>query len=125
MKQSRGRIVIATLLFGTLILGCAQQQPTTPPDTRAADEAAIRKADMDWSNAAQSKQVDAWVAFYTDDATVLPPNEPMATGKDPIRKSIGELLGMPALNLKWQPTKVEVSRSGDLGYSFGTYDMTA
>ena len=115
----------STMMFLALSFGCAPQQPATPPDNRAADEAAIRKADTDWSNAAQTKQVDAWVAFYTDDATVLPPNEPMAMGKDPIRKSIGELLGMPALNLKWQPTKVEVSRSGDIGYSFGTYEMTA
>ena len=123
MKQGQGRIVIATLFFGTLILGCAQQQPTAPPDTRAADEAAIRKLDMDWSNAAQTKQVDAWVAFYSDDATVLPPNEPMASGKEAIRKSIGDLLALPGLNLKWEPKKVEVSKSGDMAYSFGTYEM--
>ena len=123
MKQSQGRIVIATLFFGTLILGCAQQQPTAPPDTRAADEAAIRKLDMDWSNAAQTKQVDAWVAFYSDDATVLPPDEPMASGKDGIRKSIGDLLALPGLNLKWEPKKIEVSKSGDMAYSLGTYEM--
>ena len=122
-KHARG--LIATIVFTTLSFGCAPQQPATPPDTRAADEAAIRKADTDWSNSAQTKQVDTWVAYYTDDATVLPPNEPMATTKDAIRKSIGDLLSLPALSLKWQPTKVEVSKSGDIGYSFGTYEMTA
>jgi hypothetical protein len=50
MKRNQGRIVIAILFFGSLILGCAQQQPTAQPDTRAADEAAIRKLDTDWSN---------------------------------------------------------------------------
>jgi ketosteroid isomerase-like protein len=124
MKPIQRRTVIANLIFATLMFGCAQQQPAAPPDTRAADEAAIRKLDVDWSNAAQTNKVDAWVAFYSDDATVLPPNEPMATNKDAIRKSIEGLLTLPGLNLKWEPKKIEVSKSGDIAYSFGTYDMT-
>src|SRR5204863_269426 len=91
------------VLFGVsccllLIFGCAPQQPPAPPDTRAADETAIRKADMDWANAAQSKQVDSWVAFYSDDAMVLPANDKMATGKDGIHKAISDLLAAPGLS---------------------------
>jgi len=108
----------------SLIFGCAPQQPAAPPDTRAADEAAIRKADADWSNTAQSKKVDSWMAYYSDDAIVLPPNEPLATGKDAIRKTIGGLLALPGINLKWTTAKVEIARSGDIGYSQGTYEMT-
>jgi uncharacterized protein (TIGR02246 family) len=124
MKRNQRWIVIANLILVALIFGCAQQQPAAPPDTRAADEAAIRKLDVDWSNAAQTKNVDAWVAFYSDDATVLPPNEPMASSKDAIRKSIEGLLTLPGVNLKWEPKKIEVSKSGDIAYSFGTYDMS-
>jgi ketosteroid isomerase-like protein len=47
-----------------------------------ADEAAIRKADADWVQTAQSMQVDAWLAFYTEDAIVLPPNDKMANGRE-------------------------------------------
>jgi uncharacterized protein (TIGR02246 family) len=124
MKRNQRWIVSANLILLTLMFGCAQQQPVAPPDTRAADEAAIRKLDVDWSNAAQTKNVDAWVAFYSDDATVLPPNEPMASNKDAIRKSIEGLLTLPGLNLKWEPKKIEVSKSGDMAYSFGTYEMS-
>src|SRR5262245_33956387 len=109
--------LIAALMLLILLFGCAPQQPAAAPDNRAADEAAIRKADADWSNAAQANQVDKWVAYYTDAATVLPPNEPMATNKDAIRKTIGNLLALPGVNLKWQSMKVEVARSGDVGYS--------
>jgi hypothetical protein len=43
--------------------GCnSSQQPAA--DTRAADEAAVRKADADWVKAAQTKTVDDGVAFY-------------------------------------------------------------
>jgi hypothetical protein len=45
------------LLF--LVPGCTQQQP----DTRAADEAAIRAADVAFSKAVEAKQLDAAMAF--------------------------------------------------------------
>ena len=79
---------------------------------------------MDWSNVAQAKNVDSWVAFYSDDAIVLPPNDKIATGKEAIRTVITNLLAAPGLSIKWQPSKVEVARSGDLGYSQGTFEMT-
>jgi ketosteroid isomerase-like protein len=106
-----------------VLLGCSSAiQPA--PDTRAADEAAIRKTDADWVKAAQSKQVDAWVAFYSDDAVALPPNEKLANSKDSIRKAVSELLALPGLAIKWQQTKVEVARSGDIAYAYGTYELT-
>jgi ketosteroid isomerase-like protein len=67
---------------------------------------------------------DAWVAFYADNATVLPPNEKALTGKAAVRRSIGEFLSLPNLQLSWEPTKVEVAKSGDLAYLYGAYSMT-
>jgi ketosteroid isomerase-like protein len=124
MKRNQQWMVIANVILVTLISGCAQQPPAAPPDTRAADESAIRKADIDWSNAAQTKQADAWVAFYSDDVTFLAPNAPMVSGKDAARKAIGDLLSLPGLSLKWEPKKIEVSKSGDIAYSVGTYEMS-
>ena len=111
---------ISCVLFA---VGCNSTQPPAPPDTRAADEAAVRKADADWSTAAQSKQVDSWVAFYTDDTVVLPPNDKLTSGKEGVRRVVGELLAMPGLAISWQPAKVEVARSGDLAYTYGTYQL--
>lgn len=123
--RSRCRSASLVICCTAAILGCSAQQSQTPPDTRAADEAAIRKADTDWAKAAESKQVDAWVAYYSDDAVFLPANEKMATDRAAIRKSIGDLLAMPGLSIKWAPTKVEAARSGNIGYSWGTYELTA
>jgi ketosteroid isomerase-like protein len=104
-----------------VLLGCAA---APAPDTRAADETTLRKIDADWVTAAQSKQVDAWVGFYADDAVVLPPNDKAALGKESIRKAVGDLLGPPGLSIAWQPSKVEIARSGDLGYLYGAYVAT-
>lgn len=118
---------ILSLLGLSLILlaaGC-NSAPAPAPDTRAADEAAVRKADSDWSKAAQTKQPDAWMAFYSDDAIALPPNDKLANTRDSIRKPVAELLALPGLVISWQPSKVEVARSGEIAYSSGAYVFTA
>jgi hypothetical protein len=59
-----------------LLLIASACTPPPPPDTRAADEAAIRDADAQWAKTAGAKDLDGTVAYYTDDATVLPPTLP-------------------------------------------------
>jgi uncharacterized protein (TIGR02246 family) len=98
--------------------------PAPPPDTRAEDEAAIRAAETSWSQAAGAKDLDRFVSYYAPDAVVLAPNAPMASDPAAIRKLIGELMAMPGFSISWGPTKVEVARSGDIGYAIGTYAMT-
>ena len=88
------------------------------------DVEVIRNSDIEWSNSAQSKDVDTWVAHYSSDAVVLAPNQPAASGDEAIRKTIGGLLGLPGLSTKWRPLRVEVSRSGDMGYVRGTYELS-
>jgi ketosteroid isomerase-like protein len=89
-----------------------------------SDEAMIRKADSDWVEAARSKKVEAWVAFYTKDAVVLPPNDKVANGRESARKSVGDLLALPGLSIDWKPTQVVVARSGDMAYVTGAYSIT-
>jgi ketosteroid isomerase-like protein len=118
-RQGNTAVIAAFALLG---LGC-NRAPQLPASTQAADEAAVRQTDENWSKAAQSKKVDDWVAFYSDDAIILPPNDKKATGKDDVRKDIGELMSLPGLVLSWEPSKVEVARSGDLAYTQGSYRM--
>jgi ketosteroid isomerase-like protein len=129
--QSRHSMIARGTILGfccaLIFLGCnsAPQQPTAPPDTRTADEAAVRKADEDWSAAAKANQVGAWVAFYSDDAVVFPPNDAMASGKENIHKAVGDFLAMPGLAVSWKTTKVEAARSGEMAISYGAYEMSA
>ena len=107
--------------LAVLMLGCSQQQPAG--DTRAADEAAIREADTAWSKAAGAKQIDAVLSYYAEDASAFAPNTPIATGKEAIRKTWTQMFAAPGFSISWQPVKVEAARSGDLGYSHGTYEV--
>ena len=109
---------ILSLLLALYVTGCTQ---TAKEPDRAPEGEAIRALDTSWVAAGQSKSVDAWVAFYADDAAVLPPNEPIANSREAIRKSVGELLTLPGLSIDWKPTKIEVARSGELAYLYGSY----
>ena len=110
--------IVATLLV-LAISGCASQVGVE------ADKAAIRDlSDVQWLNAAQAKDVDTVLSFFADDASRFPPNAPIVTGKEAIRARVSQEYSRRDFAFSWQTTKVEVSRSGDLAYSHGTYEET-
>ncbi len=111
----------ALCALAVLVLGCSQQQP---PDTRAADEAAIREAEAGWAKATAAKDVDAALSFLSEDAYEFAPGKPVITGKEALRKSWLEMMSAPGATLSWKPTKVDVARSGDLAISMGSYEFS-
>jgi ketosteroid isomerase-like protein len=112
---------IKTLVL-TLTLGLTAAAVCLAGDTKA--EQALRDADAAWSKAAGSKDLDKTVSYYSADAIVLPPNAPAATTKEAIRKIWQEMLPSPGFVISWTATKVEVAKSGDLGFVSGTYELT-
>lgn len=88
-----------------------------------SDEQAIRKMDADWSAAAQAKDADKASSFYADDATFLPENAPKVEGKAQIRAAWANMLATPGLSVSFGPTKIEISKSGDVAYDIGTTEV--
>jgi uncharacterized protein (TIGR02246 family) len=123
MNRSRSRIWILVVL-ALVAAACAQQQPAAPPDTRAADEAAIRSAAKAWAASAAAKDADKFASFYTEDATLLLEDAPDFKGKAAIREAVGGMMQDPAFALSFETTAVEVARSGDLAYETSTYSIT-
>ena len=110
------------MLVLTLTLGLAAAGICMAGDTKA--EQSLRDTDAAWSKAAASKDLDKTLSYYSDDATVLPPNAPIATTKEEIRKIWQDMLASAGLAISWKATKVEVAKSGDLGFVSGTYELT-
>ncbi|MGZ4815353.1 MAG: YybH family protein, partial [Terriglobales bacterium] len=86
-------------------------------------EQKIRDLDKAWSQAAQSKDLDKAVSYYADDASVLPFNAPIATGKDAIHEVWQHLMSLPGFSLTFAPTKINVAKSGDMAYEIGTFEL--
>ena|ERR1700733_13390670 len=114
--------VAASLAFQ---LGCAPAQPPAAPDTRAADEQAIRDGEAQWVKDFATKDVERVAAHYADDASSMIPLMTLMTGKDAIRAGLKEEFSDPNSSLDFHPAKVEVSKSSDLAYSQGTYAYTS
>lgn len=89
----------------------------------AKDEQTIRHLDQEWSQAAQSKNLDKTISFYATDASVLPFNAPIATGTSQIHDIWQHLMSAPGFSLTFAPTKIEVSKSGDMAYEIGTFEL--
>jgi ketosteroid isomerase-like protein len=111
------------VLLLLLVLGMACQTQTAA-DTHAADEAALKNLDSEWSKAAGAKDVDKTVSYYAAAAVVMPPNIPSLTTKEAIRGLWQSMLTSPGFSGGWNATRVEVARSGELGYVSGTYEFT-
>jgi uncharacterized protein (TIGR02246 family) len=116
-------------LFGTAVVlfsmaGCNAPAPPAPPDTHDADVKAI--SDLEAKQVADfaARNLDGIVAIYADDAVLMSPGGPPSKGKDAIRNGLKEMIADPAMSLKFKADKVEVSKTGDIGYTQGTYTMT-
>jgi ketosteroid isomerase-like protein len=91
-------------------------------DTKIEQE--LRDLDAKWSAAAGAKDIDKTVSYYSEDAIVMPPNASSATTKEAIRSAWKEMLTSPGAAISWKATKVEVAKSGDIGFISGTYKLT-
>ena len=84
-------------------------------------ELILRNLDAQWSKAAAARDLERTVAYYSEDAIVLPPNAARATTKQAIRNVWKDLLASPGLVITWKPKKVELANSGDMAWVSGTY----
>jgi len=114
---------VAVIACAVGLLGCQQQTvPTPPPDTRAADEAAVRAASAEWAKVAAAKDLENTLAYYAEDASMFPPNAPVVAGAEARRKMWSTLFSPAELVFSNAATKVEVAKSGDLAYEIGTVE---
>jgi hypothetical protein len=87
MRTALSLLLVASALLTT---SCA---PSAPVDNSATDAAVIQALDKQWSATAARNDLMGTVAFYADDAVLLPPNAPIAADRKAIRESWAALLG--------------------------------
>ena len=78
--------------------------------------------DGEWSQT--TKDLEKFLSYYALEASVYPQGMPIATGSGAIRDAFTKMTSAPGFLLRWSATKVDVSASGDLGYTSGFYQMT-
>ena len=118
---------LLTVAFSAfLVFGCASsaEHPTRAVDP-VAQQASLMEVDRAMLEASSTSDnpLEAVLAFFLDDARVLPPDAPMAVGKEAIRTVWTAMYALPEFSLRWNPAAADVGGAGDLGYTIGTYRM--
>lgn len=120
------RFVCLCSLTALLLIsvGCQQAPPPSPPDTHDADVAAIKNTEVQWNKAFSTKDVHQATSFYAENASLLLPNSPILNSRESIMAALAPMLDDPNFKLQFAASRVDVAKSGELGYSQGAYTMT-
>ena len=107
-----------TTLITLLITGCLTNQR----EKQNAWKNEILQTDKEFSKLSSREGMKmAFIEYIADDGILLRPDHPPIVGANAI-EYLTEI-NDSAFTLTWQPTFAEVSSSGDLGYSYGIYNL--
>jgi ketosteroid isomerase-like protein len=79
-------------------------------------------ADTQFAAATAEKGLEGWLSYFAPDAVIFPAGHDIVAGLQNIRAFYAES-GFDPTHLSWKPERAEVAASGDLGYTYGYWEM--
>jgi ketosteroid isomerase-like protein len=83
----------------------------------------LRQLEADFMKATAEHGSQGYLSYYADDAVEVPNGAPLIQGKVNIAKTMG-FLDDKNNHLTWTPVGADISASGDLGYTYGTFEFS-
>jgi len=93
-------------------------------NSQSVGSATLMKIENDFMKAAAEHGSQGYMSYYADDAVEVPNGSPVLQGKAEIAKTMG-FLDKADNHLSWTPVGAGIAASGDLGYTYGTYEFTS
>jgi len=115
------RQIVTAVFFITLLASCNQSAEQQAAEL-GADIEAINRLNDEYVAAENAGDVDGIMMLYTDDAVLMPPNQPALIGKGAIRSHVQALFDMFSLEEVLSPEEVVVT--GDWAFVRATYTIT-
>src|SRR5437667_10721624 len=111
---------LSLLVLSFLVLSCSQRKFDS-----ASEQADLLRRDAEWADLASAgKDVDKIVSYWTDDAVLIFPGQPVLEGKAAIRAYVAESLNTPGFKIHWVSEKPVFSPDGKLAYMRGKDELT-
>ena len=117
-------IAIAAMACGTMADGDRDSTPLITQEERDQLKVELIEADRAWASSVARTGLGAWLAAFGPNG-IMVSNGTSYAGQDGIRALMLPLFADSLFSLTWDPNFSEVSDGGDLGYTIGTYEMTA
>ena len=91
----------------------------------SAEGATLLRRDAEWADAAAAgTDLEKIVSYWSDDALVIEPGQPIYEGKAAIRNYIAASLKTPGFKIHWVSEKPVFSADGTMAYMRGVDEMT-
>lgn len=117
MKQ---KIYLITFLLVVIIFGCAPNS-----DQKESWKKEILETEEAFSKMSQTEGIAKAFAEYAADDVVINRNDSLIIGKEGLTQFYRQTPNPNRkIDLSWKPDFVDVSSSGDLGYTYGKYVYT-
>jgi len=111
--------VLITLLVAAVALPGLHRSASA---SGKADANTLRQLEGEFMKAAAEHGSEGYLSYYAEDAVEVPNGAPLIQGKVNIAKTMG-FLDEKDNQLTWTPVGADISASGDLGYTYGTYEF--
>jgi ketosteroid isomerase-like protein len=103
-----------------IVLSCSQRDVD-----HTAEQAKLLRRDADWADLATAgKDVDKIVSYWSEDAVLIFPGQPVLEGKAAIRAYVAASLNTPGFRIHWASQKAVFSPDGKFAYMRGTDELT-
>ena len=110
------------ILLSLPLLAAAAPAPQTGPAPGKGNEKILRDLEARFARAVADKDRQAFLAFWARDAAIFPPTGGPVVGPEKIWENWAPILEGADVSLTWEPSRVEMAASGDLGYTYGRYE---
>ena len=70
----------------------------------------------EWSEVASTGNIDSLMTYWSDDAVMMPPDQPSLRGKNAIRSFVEASGQVPGFEISWEPISAHISDDGSLAY---------
>ena len=90
-----------------------------------AEKQKLLHRDAEWADlAAAGKDIEKILSYWTDDALVMEPGQPVYAGKEAIRAYVTSSLKTPGFRIHWVSEKPVISQDGTMAYMPGADEIT-
>ena len=119
MKTTTKFLALTVVALLLSVTACKEETKTAPSKPATIEE--LGQMNRDFAKALVAKDATAAANLYTENASLLPPNEPMVTGRENIKNYWQGAIdaGLVAASVK----TIDASSDGDLGYEAGTFEL--